>query len=243
MVRYTLPGISYGYDGLEPFISEQTVRLHHTQHHQSCVDGLNAALARIGGSRHPRYISAILSDMTQVPESERDAVAFFGGGFENHRMLWETMAPRYATVTGGAPAAAAEDSTAAASTADTDPASAGRRAGAAEPGPGGILEDAMRIYFGGFRSFQEMFARQAASVQGSGWCWLVLNPTYNRPEIMATANNDSPWMFRYIPLLGIDLWEHAYYPTYQDERAEYVKAWWHVINWQNVEGRYTAAVE
>ena len=210
VVRYMLPSLPYGYGDLEPFADARTVQLHHAQYHQSYVDGLNATLNRMGGERHPQYISSILSDMASVPESERRAVAFFGGGFENHRMLWETMTPH-------------------------DSSHAMRK-------PRGSLGDAIEIYFGGFESFQDAFVRQSVSVQGSGWCWLVLNRTYNRLEITSTENNDSPWMFGYLPLMGLDLWEHAYYLTYHDDRSEYIDAWWHVINWHNVEDGFSRAI-
>ena len=91
MVRYELPRLPYDYGELEPFIDSETMRIHHQQHHQAYVDGLNKSLEQIGGASHPQYISSILSNLNLIPKSGRNAVNFFGGGFENHRLFWETM--------------------------------------------------------------------------------------------------------------------------------------------------------
>lgn len=234
MVHYQLPNISYSYDDLAPFIDAKVLEAHH-KHHQLYVDGLNTTLQRIGGSRHPQHISAILANLGSVPESERDAVAFFGGGFENHRLLWETLTPRHTITTTGASDNSDTPSLSSpvfdTSLSRTDPVR-----------PDGLLMDAIEIYFGGFDRFQEIFTTKALDLQGSGWCWLVLNPIYNRTEIITTANQDNPLMFRFIPLLGLDLWEHAYYLQYQDNRLAYIEAWWNVINWQNVEARFSVSV-
>ena len=93
MVLYQLPKLSYDYDELEPFIDEETMKLHHLKHHQGYVDGLNASLTKIGAASHPKYISAILSELNSIPESGRSSINFFGGGFENHRLFWETLTP------------------------------------------------------------------------------------------------------------------------------------------------------
>ena len=93
LVVYQLPKLSYEYNELEPFIDAKTMEIHHSKHHQAYVDGLNNALAEIGGDSHPQYVSSILSDLKLVPESSREKINFFGGGFENHRLFWETMTP------------------------------------------------------------------------------------------------------------------------------------------------------
>ena len=79
MVFYQLPKLSYAYDELEPFIDSETMKIHHTKHHQSYVDGLNKSLTAISAESHPKYISEILSDLTSIPESGRSAINFFGG--------------------------------------------------------------------------------------------------------------------------------------------------------------------
>ena len=93
MVSYQLPKLPYGYDELEPFIDTETMKIHHQKHHQAYVDGLNKSLEQVGSASHPLYISSILSNLKSIPESGRSAINFFGGGFENHRLFWETMIP------------------------------------------------------------------------------------------------------------------------------------------------------
>lgn len=109
--------------------------------------------------------------------------------------------------------------------------------------PGGKIADAIDVYFNGFDSFKEIFTKKSLSIQGSGWCWLVFNQTFNRIEIILTHNQDSPWTLRKIPLLGLDLWEHAYYLKYQNRRAEYIKSWWNVINWDFIQNRFSELSE
>jgi Fe-Mn family superoxide dismutase len=203
MVKYDLPRLPYEYDDLEPFIDTETMKIHHQKHHQAYVDGLNNSLKKIGGESHPQYISSILSDLKSIPESERNAINFFGGGFENHRLFWETM------ILNG------------------------------DSSPGGKLEDSIDVYFENFKNFRKIFSQKAIEIQGSGWCWLVFNQTYNKIEIITTNNQDSPWTLQKPPLLGLDLWEHAYYLKYQNNRSGYIDAWWNVINWNYVENRFS----
>jgi len=86
--------------------------------------------------------------------------------------------------------------------------------------------------FGSFEVFQEKFNEAALKRFGSGWAWLVLKD--GQPEIVSTANQDSPISDGQVPLLGLDVWEHAYYLKYQNRRAEYIKAWWNLVNWDFV---------
>ena len=105
--------------------------------------------------------------------------------------------------------------------------------------PGGELEDSIDVYFDSFENFKRIFSETAVGIQGSGWCWLVFNATYHKIEIITTANQDSPWTLQKYPLLGLDVWEHAYYLKYQNNRPEYAKAWWNVVNWDYVQNRFT----
>ena len=82
MVLYELPKLPYNYDALEPYIDTQTMEIHHLKHHQSYVDGLNKSLEEFGGASHPKYITSILSDLQSIPESSRNKIQFFGGGYE-----------------------------------------------------------------------------------------------------------------------------------------------------------------
>ncbi len=88
--------------------------------------------------------------------------------------------------------------------------------------------------FGSFQKFQQEFTQVAKSRFGSGWAWLVVSP-HGDLEIISTPNQDCPLMFECVPLLGLDVWEHAYYLKYQNKRVDYIQAWWHLINWAAVE--------
>lgn len=108
----------------------------------------------------------------------------------------------------------------------------GPKAGGA---PTGKVAQAITSTFGSFDQFKTQFADAAAKRFGSGWAWLVKNG--GKLEIISTANQDSPLMEGKYPILGLDVWEHAYYLKYQNRRPDYVTAWWNVINWAEVEKR------
>ena len=202
MAKYILPKLPYSYNDLEPFIDTTTMEIHHKKHHQSYVDGLNKTLEKIDAISHPQYITSILSEIASFPKNFQNDIIFFGGGYENHRIFWETMNPK-----GG----------------DT---------------PGGKLGDSIDVYFNNFENFKRDFSNVAMSVEGSGWCWLIFNTTFHKIEIVKTQNQDNPWLFNKIPLLGLDMWEHAYYLKNQNNRSEYIESWWNVVNWDFVGNRF-----
>jgi Fe-Mn family superoxide dismutase len=105
--------------------------------------------------------------------------------------------------------------------------------------PSGKLADAIKSAFGSFDSFKERFSAAAMGRFGSGWAWLVSQS--GKLDIYSTANQDSPVMEGKYPVMGIDVWEHAYYLKYQNRRNEYVAAWWNVVNWREIEKRFASA--
>jgi Fe-Mn family superoxide dismutase len=107
--------------------------------------------------------------------------------------------------------------------------------------PNGKLADAFNAQWGSLEKFIEQFSASAVAIQGSGWGWLGYNKANKRLEITTCDNQDPLSTKGLVPLLGIDVWEHAYYLQYKNVRAEYVKAIWEIINWKNVAERYTAA--
>ncbi len=192
---FDVPKLPYAYTALEPYIDEQTMRIHHDKHHQAYVDKLNAALDGNTESRS-KSIEALLTDLNSVPESIRAAVRNHGGGHYNHSLFWELMAPN----AGGKPT--------------------------------GEIAVAIDKDFGSFDAFKEKFSAAALGQFGSGWAWLVYGP--GKLEVVSTPNQDNPISQGKKPLLGVDVWEHAYYLKYQNKRADYVKEFFNVINWKKV---------
>jgi superoxide dismutase, Fe-Mn family len=105
--------------------------------------------------------------------------------------------------------------------------------------PTGALADAINSTFSSFTNFQQQLKQAAVSRFGSGWGWLVL--AGGKLQVLSTANQDSPYMENQVPILGVDVWEHAYYLKYQNKRPDYVDAWWNVVNWSAVGKRFDAA--
>jgi Fe-Mn family superoxide dismutase len=105
--------------------------------------------------------------------------------------------------------------------------------------PHGKLADALKNTFGGFGQFKEKLAAAGLGRFGSGWAWL-LRDSSGKLEITSTANQDSPVMEGKFPVFGLDVWEHAYYLKYQNRRADYIAAWWNLVNWNEIEKRFTS---
>ena len=194
MAKLSLPPLPYDYKALEPWIDEQTMRIHHDKHHQAYLDNLLKAIT--GTDLENREVTQILADLGRVPENIRTAVRNHGGGFVNHNLFWEVMGPN----AGGAPA--------------------------------GELAKAIGTTFGSFDSFKEKFAAAAMGQFGSGWAWLVVEK--GGLAVRNLPNQDSPLSNGDTPILGLDVWEHAYYLKYQNRRAEYVTNWWNVVSWGKV---------
>lgn len=194
---FTLPDLPYAYSDLEPYIDEQTMQLHHSKHHQTYVDKLNAALE--GTELVSKSIEEVIQNIDSLPEDKQAAVRNNGGGHYNHSLFWKFMAPN----AGGEPQ--------------------------------GKLADMITASFGSFEIFKNEFADAAVARFGSGWVWLIQDD--GQLEIASSPNQDSPMMNGRPVLLGLDVWEHAYYLKYQNKRPEYIDAWWNVVNWNEVSSR------
>jgi Fe-Mn family superoxide dismutase len=205
MGKYTLPEMPYAYDALEPHIDAQTMEIHHSKHHQKYTDGMNGALEKLSPELQEKDIEEILSNINQVPEDVKGAINFNGGGYDNHKLFWNSM----------------------------------KQNGGGEPT--GAIADAINDSFGSFAEFKELFSSKTAPIQGSGWGWLVYNPNSGKVEYKAMPNQTSPRTEGLVPLLGLDVWEHAYYLKYQNKRPDYIAAWWNVINWDEVNDRFSKA--
>ena len=106
--------------------------------------------------------------------------------------------------------------------------------------PKGELADALKKEFGGFDAFKEQLSNAAATHFGSGWAWLTIDRA-GKLQVSSTPNQNSPVMTGQTPLLGLDVWEHAYYLKYQNRRPDYIEAWWNVVNWDAVNQLFKAA--
>jgi Fe-Mn family superoxide dismutase len=107
--------------------------------------------------------------------------------------------------------------------------------------PTGQLADAISAAFGDFAAMKAKVKDNGLTQFGSGWSWVVYNPTTGKLEAIKKPNQDSPLMDGLVPLFGVDVWEHAYYLKYQNLRAAYIDAWWNTVNWKAVEGKLAAA--
>lgn len=201
----TLPALPYAVEALEPHVDSQTMTIHHGKHHAAYVTNGNKALE--GTPLADQDPEQIIRNLAQVPEDKRGAVRNNVGGHVNHSFFWTIMAP------------------------------AGLGGGEA---PSGKLAEAIDEAFESFETFKEKFAAACTGRFGSGWAWLVVNSA-GKLEICSTANQDNPIMGKAVagcegkPILGLDVWEHAYYLKYQNRRPDYVAAWWNVVNWKKVE--------
>jgi Fe-Mn family superoxide dismutase len=201
-MAFSLPDLPYDYDALEPHIDAETMRIHHTKHHQGYTDKLNAALDGTQWADQP--LEETLKTLDALPEDKRTAVRNNGGGYLNHGIFWTTMSPNG----GGSPT--------------------------------GELARAIDETFGSFDAFQEQFEAKATGQFGSGWAWLAYGPDQGL-HLHGMPNQDSPSMHGHASILGVDVWEHAYYLKYQNKRPDYVKAWWNVVNWDEADRRYREA--
>jgi len=169
------------------------MKLHHTKHHQTYVNGLNAAEEKYATSQ----------DVKQRINLQA-ALKFNGGGHINHSLFWKNLAPE-----------------------------------GPNNKPSGALKDALEKDFGSIDAFKKSMNEKTAAIQGSGWGWLGYNSATEKLEIVTTANQDP--LLSHVPIIGIDIWEHAFYLQYKNVKPDYLNAIWNVINFEEAARRYAAA--
>src|SRR3954447_6594891 len=207
-MAHELPKLPYDFAALEPVIDTQTMQIHHGKHHQAYVTNLNNAIAG-KGDLESKSAEELIKNLAGVPDDIRPAVRNNGGGHVNHSLFWTLLAPK------------------------------GKGGGGEPTGP---LGDAIKASFGSFADFKTKFQDAGTKRFGSGWAWLIVKD--GKLAITSTANQDNPIMPDAIltptgavsgkPILGVDVWEHAYYLKYQNRRPDYLTAIWDVINWKHV---------
>ena len=196
---YSLPKLPYEYDALEPVISEEIMRLHHSKHHQTYIDKLNQAMKDRDGAPD---IEQVLRHIDDLPEDVRTVVRNQGGGHYNHSQFWQWITSE------------------------------------AGQNPGEKTRQLLESKYGGVEKFVDEFTTKATGLFGSGWVWL-------QPDgaILTTQNQDNPIMKgEPAPILGLDVWEHAYYLDYKNQRNIYIEKWWQIVNWSEVEKRLQSAI-
>lgn len=198
---HVLPALPYAYDALEPYIDARTMEIHYDRHHRGYFNNFTAAIK--GTAHESKSIEEIFASVSTAG----DAVRNNGGGFYNHVIFWNNLAPK-------------------------------------SSGPSAELSEALVKEFGSMDKFKELFSNAAKTRFGSGWAWLVLTGD-KKLAVTSTPNQDNPLMdvaaVKGTPLLALDVWEHAYYLKYQNKRADYVEAFWSVVNWEEVSRRYSEA--
>jgi Fe-Mn family superoxide dismutase len=195
--QHRLPPLPYAYDALEPYIDEQTMRLHHDEHHKKYVDDLNKAENMLQKAR-------VTNQFDLIKHWSRE-LAFNGAGHYLHTLFWKTMSPH----------------------------------GGGEPS-GSLKRDIQRD-FGSFHQFKQQFSQAAEKVEGGGWAILVYSPRSHRLEILQVEKHQNLSQWDVLPLLPLDVWEHAYYLKYPNKRKAYIENWWNVVHWKAVQDRYRKA--
>jgi len=192
---YSLPKLPYEYKDLEPYISEEQLKIHHSKHHQSYVNGANAILEKLDKARKEDAALDIRATLKEL--------SFNIGGHLLHSLFWGNLAP---TGKGGGK-------------------------------PSGVLGDMIEKEFGSFERFKREFTQAALGVEGSGWAALTFCKQTNRPIIMQIEKHNTNIYPMFRILMVLDVFEHAYYLDYKNERATFVDAFWNIVNWGEVNKR------
>ena len=196
------PALPYSYDALEPYIDAKTMEIHYDRHHRAYYTNYLAAV------KGTPFESLPVNELFANISKSSDAIRNNGGGFYNHHLFWNNLAPKSAS-------------------------------------PSTDLGKLIDSTFGSFDKFKETFTNAAKTRFGSGWAWLYL-ANGNTLAVGSTPNQDNPLMdvsaIKGIPLLTLDVWEHAYYLKYQNMRADYITAFWNIVNWEEVNRRYQQAL-
>ncbi len=192
---YTLPKLPYGYNELEPYISEEQLTIHHQKHHQGYVNSSNSILEKLDGARK------------KGTELDVKAISkFFSfniGGHILHSLFWENMKP------------ASEE----------------------KNRPVGALAKLIENEFGDFKNLKKEFTQVAISVEGSGWAVLTFDDLTKRLIIGQIEKHNLYLYPTFRILIALDIWEHAYYLDYKNERDKFIEGFWNIVNWDEVDKR------
>lgn len=192
--NYQLPELTYGYNELEPYISEQQLKLHHDKHHQAYINGANSLFEKLVKAREEKSdldIKAVLKELS-----------FQVGGHVLHSLFWKNLAPV-------------------------------AKGGGGEPK--GVLREKITSEFGDFERFKKEFSQAALSAEGSGWAALNYSLADGRFLIAQIEKHNVNLFPQSKIILVLDVWEHAYYLDYKNERTKFIEAFWKIVNWPEIE--------
>ncbi len=196
-MAHELPLLPYDYDALEPYLDEQTLRIHHDKHHQGYVSGLNETEEKLQQAQQA-------GDFANI-RALCDALAFNYSGHLFHSIYWTNMSPN-----GG-----------------------GR--------PEGALAEQIEEDFASFDTFRSQFLAATNAVQGSGWGVLVWQPLGQQLVILQAEKHQNLTQWGAVPIMVLDVWEHAYYLQYQNRRPEFTEGFFDVVNWPEIANRFEQA--
>lgn len=197
-MAHELPPLPYDYNALEPYLSEEILKLHHDKHHAAYVNGWNATEEKVQ--------KALQAGDFATANSLANDLAFNGSGTILHTIFWHNMTP----------------------------------GGGGEPG--GDLASMINKQFGSYDAFKGLFLGTSNAVQGSGWGILAYRPADDALVVLSAEKHENRTQWGAVPLLVLDVWEHAYYLQYKNVRADWTKAFMeHLVNWADVAKRLDAA--
>jgi len=198
---YVLPPLPYSYGDLQPYMSEEQLRIHHAKHHQAYVNGANAILQRLDKTRKENLDIDVKATLKEL--------SWNVAGHLLHSLFWGNLAP---------------------------PSKGGGK-------PSGKLADKIAEEFGNFDRFKKEFSQAAISVEGSGWAALTLCRQTGRLMLMQVEKHNVNVYPMFRILMVLDVFEHAYYIDYKNDRAKFVEAFWNIINWDEVGRRLEEALK
>jgi len=198
---YVLPQLPFGYGDLQPYMSEEQLRIHHSKHHQAYVNGANAILQRLDKARKENMDIDVKATLKEL--------SWNVAGHLLHSLFWGNLA---------------------------QPSKGGGK-------PGGTLADKIAEEFGSFERFQKEFSQAATSVEGSGWAALTVCRQTGRLMLMQVEKHNVNVYPMFHILMVLDVFEHAYYIDYKNNRGKFVEAFWKIVNWDEIDRRLREALK
>lgn len=209
-LEYELPPLLYSFDELEPYIDEASAKMHYFEYHAKYVKDVNVLLKRWRRNTKGKHASRmsiidIIRNLSHIPLLYRNDLKNYGSGYINHNLYWSTISPNLQ---------------------------------GEHRLPSGKIEKDIMNKFGSFSEFKSTFTDMANNYFGSGFVWLCRNySSSDNPGdlvIIITANEDTPVSQGLYPILGLDIWEHAYILKWHNEKSKYIENWWFLVDWKQV---------